>query len=499
MGTQEVREALRSAARLVAVEAPAGCGKTHEAAEAAADLAENLPAGRELLLLAHTNAAVGEFRRRMRQRRVPVRASTLDAFALELIAQYVAPLGLPSPIVPGDGPGRVPFRDLAPKAAELLRRAPSLARAISGHYPIIFIDEHQDTRADQFELVRTIVEAGEVLLRTFADPMQAIYGSMEDLVDWDEHCRAADRTESLEDPRRWDHIPELGEWIMRAREALRAAKPVPAGACPSCVTIRQVRGLRDPANPKSRTVQPVLLPVLHRIAGRVGGSLAVLTRYNEHARGLNSALRGRVVIQEGVEFEAAYEALDRAEASLGKPREMSFALVDLLGKTCTGLTDALKHQLSRSLLPDRIERGRRERIRPLLDCLQRLYATPDLRTWCQTLGCILARPPEWLKVDLRTNLRLLAQLRPGPGDSPRELLDRTVRQHREAASLPQRCVSTIHKAKGQEYDHVVVAVAGRSVFPDSDDGRRLLYTAMSRARKSLTILLPDDHPTPLIA
>lgn len=491
-----MREALRSAAWLVAVEAPAGCGKTHEAAEAAADLAEGLPMGRELLLLAHTNAAVSEFRRRLRQRRARVRASTLDAFALELITHYAAPLGLPWPIIPGDGPGQVPFRGLAPKAAELLRRAPSLAKALGLHYPVVFIDEHQDTRVEQFDFVRAIVEAGEGRLRTFGDPMQAIYG-MDPLIDWADHCQHADRVEVLEEPHRWAELPELGAWVCEAREELKRGGTLPLASRPECVNVRMVPGTHDSQNPNSTRVQPELIRPLRWIASVLEGSLVILTRYNAHARGLNSALRGTVVIQEGADFEPAYRALNEAEAVVGQPREMALALVDLLRATCTGLNRRLTDQITRSLHADRIDRGRRERIRPLLQFLTPLYTSPDLATWCEAIRRVLASPPAWLKIDLRMNLRVLAGLRPGPDDSGRELLDRATRRYREGAPPPLRCVSTIHKAKGQEYDHVIIVAVGASAFPDSVEGRQLLYTAISRARKSVTLVIPEQGPSPL--
>jgi superfamily II DNA or RNA helicase len=55
---EDVRDTLRSDNGVVVVEAPAGCGKTHQAADAAVDLAATINAGQEVLLLAHTNAAV---------------------------------------------------------------------------------------------------------------------------------------------------------------------------------------------------------------------------------------------------------------------------------------------------------------------------------------------------------------------------------------------------------------------------------------------------------
>ena len=64
-------------------------------------------------------------------------------------------------------------------------------------------------------------------------------------------------------------------------------------------------------------------------------------------------------------------------------------------------------------------------------------------------------------------------------------------------------VSTIHKAKGREFDHVYILYASRS-FED-DDARRKLYVGMTRARFDLTIhyrgallnqTLPDAvHPS----
>ncbi|MEA2506195.1 MAG: UvrD-like helicase C-terminal domain [Actinomycetota bacterium] len=49
----------------------------------------------------------------------------------------------------------------------------------------------------------------------------------------------------------------------------------------------------------------------------------------------------------------------------------------------------------------------------------------------------------------------------------------------DAGNVPTRCTSTIHKAKGQEFDHVIVAHCSASPFPDQPDARRLLYVALS--------------------
>ena len=56
-----------------------------------------------------------------------------------------------------------------------------------------------------------------------------------------------------------------------------------------------------------------------------------------------------------------------------------------------------------------------------------------------------------------------------------------------------------HKAKGLEFDDVVVAHCSRTPFGNEEQSRRLLYVAMSRARRSLLILASAGAPSPLLA
>lgn len=67
-------------------------------------------------------------------------------------------------------------------------------------------------------------------------------------------------------------------------------------------------------------------------------------------------------------------------------------------------------------------------------------------------------------------------------------------------------LSTVHSAKGQEYDHVIIADVLEGVFPAADvveystlgsgqqmeEETRLFYTAVTRARNSVTIYAPDN-------
>ena len=84
MSDASVHAALRSAATLVVVEAPGGCGKTHQGA----DYAHAIAAGSErLLILTHTNAACSVFAARTVAAGARVQIRTIDS----LIAQVENP------------------------------------------------------------------------------------------------------------------------------------------------------------------------------------------------------------------------------------------------------------------------------------------------------------------------------------------------------------------------------------------------------------------------
>jgi hypothetical protein len=497
MGLSDVRTALRSDAPLVVVEAPAGCGKTFEAVACAIDLATTLRDHQEVLLLAHTNAAVAEFKRRVRRERARVHATTLDAFALRLVAPYAQALGLPSPLTPGTGTGEVPFDQLAPKGLELLRRAPSLAAALRAHYPVILLDEHQDARQEQHDLAIELGGSGRV--RIFGDPMQAIYDFGNGaLVPWDSITDDPDARTALEQHQRWPHIPDLGGWILAARGALGTGGLLPVESAPDCVRVVYVPDLADVPNVNSDRVTPAIIPALDETLRTLDGSTVVLARNTAHVRGLSSAVRGYLVVHEGVDFSAAYAALAEAEAAVGDPAAMAHIVVDLLQATGRGLTAQLRRQLDASLLPDSIDRGTRRRIAPVLDAMEPLYKKPDIPTWCRTIAQVLQSPPAWLRIDLPASLRLLARLRPHEDETPRGALDAAVQHRHDAASVPRRCATTIHKAKGQEFDHVIIAHCSASPFPDRPDARRLLYVGLSRARRSVTIIASERDPSPLL-
>lgn len=62
--------------------------------------------------------------------------------------------------------------------------------------------------------------------------------------------------------------------------------------------------------------------------------------------------------------------------------------------------------------------------------------------------------------------------------------------------MPSKFISTVHKAKGLEADHVLLVPCDKAHFGDAEEKRCLLYVALSRAKKSLTIVTSMSTPSP---
>lgn len=65
-------------------------------------------------------------------------------------------------------------------------------------------------------------------------------------------------------------------------------------------------------------------------------------------------------------------------------------------------------------------------------------------------------------------------------------------------SPPRRALSSIHKAKGLQCDHAMIMACDSYQFSSTPYSRCKLYVALSRARTSLTLVVPDINPTPLL-
>jgi hypothetical protein len=172
MSDASVAAALHSTAPLVVIEAPAGCGKTHQGAAYARDMAQGTR--ERLLIVTHTHAACGVFADRTSGLGRHVEIRTIDSLIAQICGAYHAGLGLPADIAAWTRRTKHGHKILAARVAQLVARYPIVATALATRYPTIVCDEHQDSSADQHAIVMALLRQG-ARVRIFGDPMQHIY------------------------------------------------------------------------------------------------------------------------------------------------------------------------------------------------------------------------------------------------------------------------------------------------------------------------------------
>jgi DNA helicase-2/ATP-dependent DNA helicase PcrA len=489
--TRDVDEKLHSAAPTVVIEAAGGCGKTTKAAKYAREAAERLSSGK-VLLLSHTHAACGEFQRKCGESGSRIDVETCDSFCLKAISAYARPLGLPAPIDSYlDKPdGGILFPDLSRKAAELFRRAPTVARMVAAHYPIIVMDEHQDSSRHQHDTVTLLREIGGSCLRVFGDPMQAIIpGAADEVVDWDAVWAAANEKGSLDEPHRWSNSPELGEWIMASRRALKAGNPLSLRNRPASVVVSRHDNFagRDRFR-DSQTASGLV----HGFLNGAQGTAAILAFTNNMVRSLAQAGGWRAPLNEGAQLDKLDVLIQAMEMHGGNAEPMAGAFLDFLSSIGTGLPEAVRIGLHRRLGPriDHNGAGRNQAI--WLECLEPIYTSPDHCGIAGAMRQVRDKSPPNYTAHFPDHVWALCSF--DRTDDPRAFRS-TLGRIRRRRKWPPRMVSTIHKAKGLDFEHVLICPIDRNQYPDGILGARLLYVALSRARRSIRLVVANDAPT----
>ena len=505
MSDDRVATLLDSEAPLVVIEAPAGCGKTYQGAGYASRAATDLETGRALILT-HTHAACGAFAQATSHDRRKVEISTIDSLIVQIAAAYHRSLSLPADVSawarhdPAGG-----YDKLADSVSRLLSCHPMVCETLVRRYPVVISDEHQDSNAGQHALIMALHEAG-ARTRIFGDPMQGLYpergkaAAEAGHTRWDE-LKSAGAHDKLSHPHRWDDgSPELGRWVLEAREALMAGNPIDlSGRLPAGLTVLLVENLA-----RTRTgfhLSPEERAPLDRIINEVP-SFLILTGENDTVKALRSFWYRLYPIWEGHTRDDLGHLVARITENPGDAVAIAQAAVDFVGSVGVGF--------SASTHGDRLVKEVSER------CVKRCRDKPAR---LQQLGRFILEEPDHIgvarclmhlseliddrvagfdsiKLDHRREFR--DALRLFDFDDPEEGLTEIARRRSFAHPMPPpKAISTIHKAKGLQCDHAIVVPCDRQRFSATEYSRRKLFVALSRAKRSLTLVVSRNDPGPL--
>ncbi|MFD4139564.1 UvrD-helicase domain-containing protein [Streptomyces sp. NPDC058572] len=431
------------------VTAGAGAGKTHTLVRRVETLVEHEGvATGDLLLLTFSNAAVRELRERLaisEGRARHVRVTTFDSWALEILTDVAADVDWRT-------------RSFDERIREATKRVADGTTAPEwlDELEHVVIDEVQDLVGERRELVEVLLESYDCGFTVVGDPAQAIYGFQ---VEKDAE-RAIETNRFFDWLRRYFH-DELVEVRLtdnfRARtEEARCALRF-ADRARRCATIAEAEGLHEDLRlelAERMDFGDLSVSFIQDSLRDTSVSSAVLCRTNGEALLISEWLHGQ-----GIEHQLRRAAQDRA---------VPVWIADLV-HAGPGALSMTRNQFDVALA-------------------------------------------QFKDFPHREGERLWRPLRACAGDRAGRSIDLTrLRAAIAAGRLPEALtaqpahplvISTFHRAKGLEFDRVLVVDPGRlesmneALGVDLADQARALYVAMTRPREELYRLDPPLQARP---
>jgi DNA helicase-2/ATP-dependent DNA helicase PcrA len=401
-----------------------------------------------------------------------------------------------------------------------LMQEPALAEQVGEYFDAVLVDEYQDTNALQAEILRALRPSGSGLT-VVGDDAQAIYG-----------FRAATVRNILDFPSSF----EIPGRVVTLEENYRSTQPI-LDAANSVIELASEQYAKQLFSSKSSDQRPILATVDDEqtqvdyvideiLAAREGGvplrNQAVLFRTSHHSDALEVELGKRNIPYlkyGGLKFLEAAHVKDLvcllrwAE----NPRDAiaSFRITQLLDGIGPGTAARIADHLEdadfdlESLARFPAPSAARERWLPLCDlvvALQTMDWSDQLRAvrgWYDPVlverydSAVVRQGDldqlEQIGAEYSSRERFLSELTLDP---PSGSGDQAGPPHLDEDFL---ILSTIHSAKGQEWDAVYVLNLADGCIPSDmatgdldqiEEERRLLYVAMTRARNRLHMVHP---------
>jgi DNA helicase-2/ATP-dependent DNA helicase PcrA len=447
--------------------------------------------------------------------------------------------------------GRVCFDLFAPAVADLLEKSQRLRRLIASKYPVIIIDEFQDTNADQWRVIKALGEFATLI--ALADPEQRIF----DFIGADPE-RLTHFIEAF-NPQAFDlagdnHRSKGTDIALFGNDILTGK--FSQGAYDGVVleTFDSVDALALNA------VRSAALSARTRLAsGKPDWSMAILTPTKKLTRLVSDAFRVKAGQLPAIPHDAVVEMdaailgaevvaflMQPAEGSGGSAMFVRLVADYYRGKSgseasASNLAMAAAVEKAHTKMQTLAAEGRPPPAASLMNNMMAVYAQcralvltgdPD-KDWTAIREVLEAGPCPKLRDigDETRNVRLL-----GRGTQLRQTLsqdwrsfgayrnalaivrDAFVQEHFSNRARPERGISVMnmHKAKGKQFDEVIIfegfprrvrgqivsnsdrLVRGNTRDNIATDNRQSFRVSVTRAKVRTTILTPADDPCVLL-
>jgi DNA helicase-2/ATP-dependent DNA helicase PcrA len=216
---------------------------------------------------------------------------------------------------------------------------------------------------------------------------------------------------------------------------------------------------------------------------------------------LRAFFNRRIPIWEGHTRDGLSAFIANIQQNKGNPVAIAQGIVTFLGEVAVGFSPTAFGNEFVSEIAAGCNARRRGKPAALQELGRCLFAQPDhhgVAAALRRLEALIGGDPAFgsIHIDLRHEFRDAIRLDEFE-DCEDGLSEVSRRRTHTRPAPPLRAVSTIHKAKGLECDNVVVMPCDARHFRDTEASRCLLYVAMSRAMRSLTLVLSRKNACPL--
>lgn len=429
--------------------------------------------------------------------------------------------------------GLLAFDLFAPKALALLTGSNALRNAVASRFPLIIVDEAQDTGTEQWGCVAALAEV--VQLICLADLDQQIYDFRRDV--------SPDRIKQITETLRPMEVP-LGSENNRSpgAEIVAFANDVLAES-PRGAPYKGVGQLKFQANAEKRdatirTAVGLLYKKIQAATGRPPRSVGYLTNWGKGVAIIARALQGddttKTISHRVVMDEAEVLLATRVVALLLEPvRDAWITLgtaLDLISDFYRGRGNADRAIRLANYATD----ARGGKAKGNAKCPKTLFATIEDLAKNPHRGSPAA---DWLAIRKRFEASGVEELRhvgravtylmafnrgrrisdaladvwhrKGCYENARQLIEAAITEDQIIggdSDLVGVNVMTMHKSKGKEFDGVILLHIGNSISPFSPDAeqpphtksRRLLRVGITRAKKHVLLVTDAFSPSPLL-
>lgn len=449
------------------IEMPAGTGKTHLIVAMTNEAAAN---GQRALILTHTNAAVDALRKRLTANRVDPKSyhvDTITGWAVDLVRHYpwLSQMSVPAVVDAADSALYVAGATRSALVAAIVR----MHRA---SFQYLFVDEYQDCVVEHHDLVCALAQAIPQCA-ILGDPLQGIFdfgGS--NLVDWPIHVHPQFPVYvHSHAPWRWvGHNDALGQWLLDIRPLMIAGGSLDLSKV-------KVPGLEWKQSGAQGEIQAA-----YAVAGR-GGSVVMLHQVRNQHKTVGGRAKGIYSIMENLNGDYMHDQLHKLE-QLG-PAGYAKWLAQTAKDCFSGLGTVDATVLGRLDKNQTIADLKRPDIIKTVAILESVRVQPSLITLSEGMYQ-LAKSGEgicyaheaWF--DMANSLaKASIDVARNPNEHLAVIRNRLRYSGRKSR---EKLLSKTLLVKGLEYDHAIIANA------DAIGNHKHLYVAMTRPRKTLTIL-----------